>query len=364
MTEDSFSSFVSQSDGQWFNMNMNVSNEGFLDEMPVSESTLVSILSGSTGFIGEDNPPSYTRFRYETVSEMNELGALLMGTPTLSAGGNFVQRIAIPNQKDQDYNDKIGKWVAVEIDWFTLPGVSKSGDPAVDERTYASEPHVKRNGLTTFGSQPAAGTNPQEDGAGAEFVLQSLYFSGTFNNNDGLGDKGDLYGLLTRPEGSTSFDSSGLYETFSVSDPVWRDNRQIFAVGVYGKFVTDYNYQSQIYPCYSGTNLRLTFPPNTLHRMKYLIKLNTTSSVGTGSVSNNDGMFRWWIESDAFNGGQPFLAAYLDDIDVTGTSSMKWGNIALGQYNGGSGITQYLDEGRLANGIWYNRYKVSYKEEA
>lgn len=348
-----WNSFVQNSDGSWYEFdasNTNLSN-GF-----VSESDIENAFNASDAFMGLKY--KNTRFKFESnVPEMGIPG-LLAFTPTGANNANYQERIAVPKSKDKDYTP--AREVAVRMDYFLInPGASKAGNVDTDIRTYYPEPHVKRNGLSTHISRPGPGTNPVPDGKGCEFVLLSQYGPNTYNNNFPYGNKGDVYGQ-SLPQGFTTFDLTGQYESFNPNSNTYRKDRTVFAVGLYAHDVTDYSYQSQIYPCYPGTNIRLTFPSNELIQNRFLIGLNTT----TNGVSNQDGYFHWWIKIPSINNGQWFLAATLTGRDFTGNVAMNLANLGIGQYNGGNGKGYYLDDGKTANGLWYSNMSVYYKNGA
>lgn len=342
--------FVSTSDGSWYQFdatNTNIPN-GF-----VSEANIENAFNASDAFMGLKY--NNTRFKYE--SNVPELGipGLLAFTPTGANNANYQERIAVPKTKDKDYTP--AREVAVRMDYFMInPGPSKTNNVAQDIRTYYPEPHVKRNGLSTYLEQPGPGSNPGPTGEGCEFVLLSQYGPDTYTNNFPYGNKGDVYGQ-TLPQGFTTFDLNGTYESFDPKSPTYTKDRTVFAVGVYGHDITDYNYQSQIYPCYPGTNIRLTVPSGELIQNRFLIGLNTV----TNGVSNKDGYFHWWMKIPSINNGQWFLAATLVNRNFTGDLAMQLANLGIGQYNGGNGKGYYLNDGKTANGLWYSNMSVYYK---
>lgn len=342
--------FVSSADGSWYQFDAATTK---LSDGYVAEEDIKTVFNASDAFLGLKYKD--TRFKFEsTVPELGIPG-LLCYTPTGANNANYLERVSVPRTKDKDYTP--AREVAVRMDYFLVhPGSSKTNDVEEDIRTYYPEPHVKRNGLQTYLEQPASGSNPGPDGEGAEFVLLSQYGPDTYTNNFPYGNKGDVYGL-SLPQGYTTFDLSGTYESFDPKAPTYTQDRTVFAVGVYSHDVTDYNYQSQIYPCYPNTNIRLTFPAGELIQNRFLIGLNTTSN----GVSNQDGYFHWWLKIPSINNGQWFLAATLVNRDFTGDLAMQFANLGIGQYNGGNGKGYYLDDGKTANGIWFNNMSVYYK---
>ncbi len=345
--------FVASADGTWFDFDANTSN--MADGYQSNTATLRSEFGASTEFIGMKYNGS--RFKFESaVPEMGNIPALLMYTPPGANNANFQERVSVPKDDDKDYTP--GRQIALATDFFFLPTAAKTGNVDTDIRTYWVEGHVKRNGLQTFGDQPGPGTNPVPDGQGCEFVTMSQYDAGTFSNNFPRGDKGDPYGLLSRPEGFTTFDMAGTYEgPFSTSSDTYTKHRMILACGIYGHFITDYDYQSQAFPCYPGTNIRMTFAPGVRYRMRWLIGTNTV----TNGVSNSDGYFRWWIQAPNVNNGEWFLACFLDNIDCTGNVPMLFANWGIGQYYGGQGKGYYLANGTLGNGLWFTKHAAHYK---
>lgn len=342
--------FVSTSDGSWYQFD--AANTGIPNGF-VSETNIKNAFNASDAFMGLKY--NNTRFKYEsTVPEMGIPG-LLAFTPTGANNANYQERIAVPKTKDKDYTP--AREVAVRMDYFLVhPGSSKTNNVAQDIRTYYPEPHVKRNGLSTYLEQPGPGSNPGPSGEGCEFVLLSQYGPDTYTNNFPYGNKGDVYGQ-SLPQGFTTFDLNGTYESFDPKSPVYTQDRTVFAVGVYAHDVTDYNYQSQIYPCYPGTNIRLTVPSGELIQNRFLIGLNTV----TNGNSNKDGYFHWWMKIPSINNGQWFLAATLVNRNFSGDLAMQMANLGIGQYNGGNGKGYYLNDGKTANGLWYSNMSVYYK---
>lgn len=356
-----FDTFVTNADGEWYDFDAATTT---ITDGYVPQSTMEAEFNASSGFIGLQYQGS--RFKFESaVPEMGNIPALLLFSPPGTNGANFIERVSIPKDKDVDFTP--GREVAVEMSYFFIdpPGGNSdknaTGDDTIDTpvdiRTYSLEPHVKRNGISTFGNQPGDGTNPGADGAGAEFVLLSGYPLDSFSNNFPYGDKGDQYGL-ERPEGFTAFDVNGVHEpAFSLTSSAHLNDRQVVAVGLYAHDVTDYNYQSQIYPCYPNTNIRLTVPKDELIENKFLIGLNTV----TGGVSNSDGYFKWYMRVPSINGGAWFLAATLTNRDFTGDVAMNFGNLSIGEYHGGNGAGYYLNSGATGNGLWFTKMAVSYQ---
>lgn len=350
-----FDAFVASSDGSWYDFNAETTTlpDGYVDENDIKLE-----FNASSAFMGLKFNNS--RFRFESsVTEMGGIPALLLFSPPGSNGANFVERVAIPNNKDVDFVP--AREVAVKMSYFFIDPVggnaAKTGDTATDIRTYSLEPHVKRNGLSSYLEQTGSGTNPVPEGQGVEFVLLSTYDLDTYNNNFPFGDKGDQYGL-ERPEGFTTFDTAGDYgPPFSLSSPTYQNDRQIVAVGLYAHDVTDYNFQSQIYPCYPGTNIRLTVPKNELIENEFIIGLNTV----TGATSNEDGYFKWYMRVPSINNGEWFLAAILTNRDFSGDIAMLLANLGIGEYHGGNGSGFYLGNGTIGNGLWFTRMGVWYR---
>ncbi len=342
-------SFVANSDGSWYEFDVNTANlpQGYVDPAVVQQK-----FNATDAFIGLRY--KNTRFKYEANVPEVGMPGMLMFTPTGAANKNYQERVAIPKTKDQDYDP--AREVAVRMDYFLVNNGPKTGNLETDLRTYHPEPHVKRNGLSTYLDQPGPGTNPVPDGQGAEFVLLSQYGPDTYQNNFPKGNKGDVYGQ-TLPQGFTTFDLTGQYETFNPNSTTYTQDRTVFAVGLYAHDVTDYDYQSQIYPCYPGTNIRLTVPSNQLIQNRFLIGLNTV----TNGQSNKDGYFRWWMRIPSINNGQWFLAASLNNRDFTGDVAMQLANLGIGQYNGGNGKGYYLDDGTIGNGIWFQNMSAYYR---
>lgn len=342
--------FVSTSDGSWYQFDAN--NTGIPNGF-VSETDIKSAFNASDAFMGLKY--NSTRFKYESVVPEMGIPGLLAFTPTGANNANYQERIAVPKTKDKDYTP--AREVAVRMDYFMVhPGGSKTNNVAQDIRTYYPEPHVKRNGLSSYLEQPGPGSNPGPTGEGCEFVLLSQYGPNTYDNNFPYGNKGDVYGQ-SLPQGFTTFDLSGVYESFDTKSTTYTKDRTIVAVGVYAHDVTDYNYQSQIYPCYPNTNIRLTIPAEELIQNRFLIGLNTVSN----GVSNKDGYFHWWMKIPSINNGQWFLAATLVNRNFTGDLAMQMANLGIGQYNGGNGKGYYLDDGKTANGFFYSNMSVYYK---
>ena len=342
-------SFVANADGSWYEFDVNTANlpQGYVDPSIVQQK-----FNASDAFVGLRY--KNTRFKYEANVPEVGMPGMLVFTPTGAANKNFQERVAIPRTKDKDYTP--AREVAVRMDYFLVNNGPKTGNLETDLRTYHPEPHVKRNGLSTYFDQPGPGTNPVPDGQGAEFVLLSQYGPDTYQNNFPKGNKGDVYGQ-SLPQGFTTFDLTGQYETFNPNSTTYTQDRTVFAVGVYAHDVTDYDYQSQIYPCYPGTNIRLTVPSNQLIQNRFLVGLNTV----TNGKSNKDGYFRWWMRIPSINNGQWFLAASLDNRDFTGDVAMQLANLGLGQYNGGNGKGYYLDDGTVGNGIWFQNMSAYYR---
>jgi hypothetical protein len=344
-----FDAFIASADGAWYDFSAGTS--GFSDGY-ITEAQIKVPFNASDAFIGLKY--NNTRFKFESqVPEMGDIPALLLYTPPGANNSNFQERVSIPKTKDVDYAP--GSEIAVAYDFFLLGTAAKTGNVDTDIRTYHVEGHVKRNGLQSFGSRPGPGSNPGSDGEGNEFVLMSQYDADTFSNNFPFGNKGDQ---TDRPEGFTTFDMVGTYEgPFSTSSDEYTKHRMIMAIGIYGHDVTDYDYQSQAFPCYPGTNIRMTFAPNQLYEMRYLIGMNTV----TGGVSNSDGYLRWWIRTPGVNGGDWFLALALDNRDWSGNVPMKMANLGLGCYYGGNGKGYYLNDGATANGLWFTKAAAHYK---
>jgi hypothetical protein len=346
--------FITNSDGSWYNFDASTTSltDGF-----VSENDMKAQFNASSAFMGLKY--NNTRFKFEsTVPEMG-IPALLLYAPEGTNGANFVERVAIPNNKDVDFTP--AREVCVKMNYFFIPPVggnsNKTGVIDTDIRTFSLEPHVKRNGITTYLDQPGPGDNPGPAGNGFEAVLLSTYDLQTFANNYPFGDKGDQYGL-ERPEGFTTFDTAGTYEgPFSLSSPIYLNDRQPVAVGLYASDVEDYEFQSQVYPCYPGTNIRLTVPKGELIENSFLIGMNTVTS----SVSNNDGYFKWYMKVPSINGGVPFLAAELTNRNFTGNVEMLLANLGIGEYHGGNGAGYYLNNGADSNGLWFTKMAVYYK---
>ena len=348
---EEYDALVAAADETWYDFN--AASSGLSDGF-VSETAIKGQFNASDAFMGLKY--NNTRYKFESqVPEMGNIPGLLLFTPPGANNANFQERVSIPKTKDVDYTP--GREVAVAMDFFFLSAANKTGNVDVDIRTYNTEPHVKRNGLQSFQKRPGAGTNPVGDGGGCEFVLMSQYDAETFANNFPYGNKGDQYGLEL-PQGVTTFDLNGTYEgPFDVNSPAYTRDRMILACGIYGHDVTDYNFQSQAFPCYPGTNIRMTFAPDTLYEMRWAVGMNSVSN----GVSNQDGYFRWWIRNENVNGGDWFLACQLNNRDWTGNVPMLLANLGNGCYYGGNGKGYYLNDGATANGLWFTKSSAHVK---
>lgn len=345
-------SFISNKTGSWYEFE--ASSSGLSTGM-VDEAGMRTLLNASDSFVGLSSASSTRHYFESQVSEMSNIPGLLQYYDSGANSANFYERISIPKSKDVDYVDATE--VCAEIDFFFLDGTTKTGTVSTDRRTYRPDPHTKRNGLTTSVNQPGPGDNPGSDGNGFEAVLMSQYAPDTFNNNFPFGNKGDEF-AYELGVANTTFDLSGTYESFSTSSDEYTKRRMILAIGLYATDIdSDYEYQVQTFPCYPGTNIRMTFEPDTLYKMKYVIGMNTV----TDGVSNGDGYLRWFIQSPGINNGDWFLASYLNNKNWTGNVEMQLRNLPLGIYYGGSGSGEYLDNGNTANGIWYSKFATHYK---
>lgn len=348
---EEYDALVAAADETWYDFN--AASSGLSDGF-VSETAIKGQFNASDAFMGLKY--NNTRYKFESqVPEMGNIPGLLLFTPPGANNANYQERVSIPKTKDVDYTP--GREVAVAMDFFFLSAANKTGNVDVDIRTYNTEPHVKRNGLQSFENRPNSGSNPVPNGGGCEFVLMSQYDAETFINNFPYGNKGDQYGLEL-PQGETIFDMQGIYEgPFDVNSPAYTRDRMILACGIYGHDVTDYDFQSQAFACYPGTNIRMTFAPDTLYEMRWTVGMNTVSN----GVSNQDGYFRWWIRNENVNGGEWFLACQLNNRDWTGNVPMLLANLGNGCYYGGNGKGYYLNDGATANGLWFTKSSAHVK---
>ncbi len=172
--------------------------------------------------------------------------------------------------------------------------------------------HAKHWGGVSLGGVGATGGNPQTDGA-FEAVF-TTYGMRTFIN--GYNAKGDFPTVAAVSGASGAFatvpDISGVYGPVAdFAGSASYLNRWANGIGIYAHDSRlQFNFEEMIFPCYSGTNVRVTFETGHQYEHRIWIKLNTPNQ--------NNGELQWWLKID---NADFFLARHLNDVDWRGNSS-------------------------------------------
>ena len=329
----------------WFNVDGSEVPEGL-----VSEEKINSLYNGDEAFIGKNWRVEGTR--------------LEDGTPTINYWhtddhrGNFFNRLSIPKAKDYSRADELLSYM-----YLYFGSNPRSGNEEVDKLGHFPDKHAKGSGLQTiFGPPPSGNTvgNPVQMDKNAEFTLLSFY--GPQMTKNGRYAKGDQTGL-SLPEGFTDFDYEGKQmEEVDFNSDDFNSRYRIWGIGVYAADVTDQKYQSQIYPCFPGTNIRYLVPIGDINRkIKSWVYLrpNTFTEIAWDSEGNptqlsddKNGELIWFLEDPGVNGGEPWAAAHLKNRSFTRGGQMELSRAGIGLYHNSNDPIPY------ANGLHVIQHSV------
>ena len=301
VSADAYDKFVEESDGSWFAWKASDLTVG-----DYSGDAIADLYNSSDQKTG--NPK--TRATAEDVPEFG--GARMLNVYGNQDSSNYSNRLAIP--KDAEY--QAASEVAVKLQLGFLKH-NETGIPGVDRRTYKPF-HWKGFGIQPVGGPPPSGSNPVIQRGKCEFVLQSHY---GFNAVSGT-NKGDQTAVeLGQPTA---------YGDAVKSNP---DAYYFHQVGLYAHDVTDYKYQSQIFPTVPDadgnmTSERLAFTFDQVYTHFFIIKGNTF----VDGDDQQDGQFTWILQSDSLNNGEPFVTAKLTGRSFTTGSAAQFARGGMGMY--------------------------------
>lgn len=301
---EAYDQFVDEADGQWFGWKGSDLSLG-----AYNGEALKTLYNGQDQKTG--NPS--TRAVVEDVPEFG--GVRMMNVFGNQNSSNFSNRLAIP--KSGEYQP--GSQVAIKMVKGYLKH-NQTGNASVDRRTYKPF-HWKGYGIQPVGGPPPSGNtvgNPVQAAGKCEFVLNSHY---SFNAIKGT-NKGDQTAVeLGQPTsyGSAVLANPGAY--------------YFEQVGLYAHDVTDYKYQSQIFPTVPDadgnmTTERLAFNYGEVYQHFFIIKGNTF----VNGVDQKDGEFIWILQNDNLNGGEPFVTAKLTNRSFTIGQPVQFARGGMGMY--------------------------------
>lgn len=304
ITPNAYSVFAAEKTGNWFSWNAQDLATGDYDK-----DALKTLYNSSDEKIG--NPS--IRAHVESVPELG--GVKAMNVFGNEDSDNFTNRLSVPDNFEYPGAAAIG----VKFGMVRFPH-NETGVAATDRRTYKPF-HWKGFGAQPVGGPPPSGNtvgNPVQEAAKCEFVLVSDY---DFNAVSGTG-KGDQMAV-----------ELGTATSFPLEVSSDSGNYYYQAVGLYAHDVTDYKYQSQIFPLTPDaqgamTNVRLAFNFSEKYDHEFIIEPNTF----VDGVDQEDGQFIWVITNANLNGGQPFVAAKLTGRSFTTGGPVVFARGGIGWY--------------------------------
>ena len=198
--------------------------------------------------------------------------------------------------------------------------------------TITMDKHVKTSSITTVDGPPEPGSNSTNgqlrtsQPGRAEAGRFCYYHSGSQTSPDKKGDLGARH--AGQPTWWRKEDEA------SLSKPADMRRKKIVGGAFYAAEPMTYDFQNMLYsmvPDQNGqpTAERFMLPSDELIRSWIILEPNTVQADGTPDAN---GTYHWYLQIDSMNGGEPFLAAVLENFRFTQGKPMIIDSVSLGAY--------------------------------